>query len=99
MAQAFGSITLYDADTGWLYDAPGKKHSAGSAVNGGDGTAGPSTITVSASPPTTDSLDYASLPAPQNPFFLVLRIYQPAEDALSEKWTPPRVVRSNAGPL
>lgn len=98
-AQAFWSITLYDADTGWLYDAPEKKHSVGSAVNGGDGAAGPSTITVSASPPTTDSPDHAWLPAPQRPFFLVLRIYQPTEEALSEHWTPPRVVRSNAGRL
>jgi len=98
-AQAFWSITLYDAETGWLYDAPEKKHSAGSAVNGDDAAAGPSTITVSASPPTTDSPDHAWLPAPQHPFFLVLRIYQPTEDALSEQWTPPRVVRSNAGPL
>jgi hypothetical protein len=98
-AQAFWSVTLYDADTGWLYDAPGKKHSVGSAVNGDDAAAGPSTITVSASPPTTDSPDHAWLPAPQHPFFLVLRIYQPTEDALSEQWTPPRVVRSNAGPL
>ncbi|OZC72539.1 hypothetical protein CH306_02350 [Rhodococcus sp. 15-725-2-2b] len=98
-AQAFWSITLYDAQTGWLYDAPGKKHSVGSAVNGGDGASGPSTITVSASPSTTDSPDHAWLPAPQHPFFLVLRIYQPAEDALSENWTPPRVVRSNGGLL
>ena len=98
-AQAFWSITLYDAETGWLFDAPGRKHSVGSAVNGADGAAGPSRITVSASPPTTDSPDHAWLPAPQHPFFLVLRIYQPTEEALSERWTPPRVVRSNAGPL
>ena len=95
-AQAFWSITLYDADTGWLYDAPGGKHSVGSAVNGDDGTAGPSSITISSSSPTLDSANQAWLPAPRHPFFLVLRIYQPTEDALSEQWTPPRITRSNA---
>ncbi|KQU44209.1 hypothetical protein ASG84_12890 [Rhodococcus sp. Leaf278] len=98
-AQAFWSITLYDADTGWLYDAPEKMHSVGSAVNGGDGAGGPSAITVSASQPMPNSPQHAWLPAPQHPFFLVLRIYQPTEDALSERWTPPRIVRSNAEPL
>lgn len=94
-AQAFWSITLYDADTGWLYDAPEGKHSVGSAVNGGDGTAEPSKITVGMLPPTTGSPNHAWLPAPQHPFFLVLRMYQPTADALSERWTPPMVKRSN----
>lgn len=98
-AQAFWSITLYDADTGWLYDAPEGQHSVGSAVNGGDGTAGPSNITISASSPTFGSANRAWLPAPRHPFFLVLRIYQPTDDALTERWTPPRIMRSSAATI
>ncbi|UUE28375.1 DUF1254 domain-containing protein (plasmid) [Rhodococcus qingshengii] len=96
-AQAFWSITLYDADTGWLFDAPGGRHSVGSAMNDHNVAAEPSQITISGAPPATSSPNDKWLPAPAHPFFLVLRIYQPAADALTERWTPPRVVRRPVG--
>ena len=33
------------------------------------------------------------LPAPDGPFYMVLRLYGPEPDALEGKWTPPPVVK------
>ncbi|AFR51293.1 DUF1254 domain-containing protein [Gordonia sp. KTR9] len=88
-AHAFWSITLYDADTGLLYDAPGGRHSIGTAVNRTDEHDGFPDIVVSTDRP--QAADQEWLPCPAKPFFLVLRIYQPARSALREEWTPPPV--------
>lgn len=92
-ADAFWSITLYEADSGWLYDAPEHVHSVGSAT-GRPNAAGPAptSIYISASPPPIAG-DGVWLPSPASTFFLVLRMYQPREEALSEKWTPQPVYR------
>ena len=34
------------------------------------------------------------LPAPDEPFYLVLRDYYPAEEALDGSWAPPAVVKA-----
>ncbi|MFJ6095774.1 DUF1254 domain-containing protein [Williamsia muralis] len=90
-AKAFWSITLYEADSGWLYDAPEHKHSVGSATgHGGADRLLSRAIYISRQrPPAGTHEDW--LPSPAGKFFLVLRIYQPREEALSEAWTPPPV--------
>lgn len=35
------------------------------------------------------------LPAPEGPFYLVMRLYGPEPDALEGKWTPPKVEKTN----
>ncbi|WP_033189164.1 DUF1254 domain-containing protein [Rhodococcoides fascians] len=96
-AQAFWSITLYVAETGWLYDAPGGVHSIGSATNRNGTATEPYCVTISGTAPSDVGPDKVWLPAPPQPFFLVLRIYQPTEDALMERWTPPPVERRTDG--
>jgi hypothetical protein len=94
-AQAFWSITLYDAATGWLYDAPDRRFSVGSTTTSDGAMVSPSHIVISHARPHDPDTDHRWLPAPPRPFFLVLRMYRPHEDAVTERWSPPRVHRSN----
>lgn len=93
-AEAFWSVTLYEADTGWLYDAPGDVFSVGSTTSPDGVVSTPSRIVVGYARP--DDLDSREswLPAPPRPFFLVLRMYRPHEDAVTERWSPPPVESS-----
>ena len=84
--EAFWSITLYEAGSGMLYDAPDGRHSVGSA-SGGRTAVGSGRIVVGHEPGSAD----AWLPAPRGPFFLVLRIYGPGPDVVAGRWTPPAV--------
>ncbi|MDT9592797.1 DUF1254 domain-containing protein [Nocardioides zeae] len=81
---AFWSITLYEAATGMLYDAPDGRHGVGSA-SGGRGAAVSGRIVVGPDRADGD----AWLPTPPGPFFLVLRIYAPGAAVVSHAWTPP----------
>ncbi|MCX0269164.1 DUF1254 domain-containing protein [Nocardia zapadnayensis] len=94
-AEAFWSITLYEADTGRLYDAPNARYSVGSGTGPERPTPpdGPTAITVSTEPPTDAS---TWLPCPPRPFFLVLRMYQPTAAATTGGWRPPPVLRTTA---
>lgn len=85
--EAFWSITLYEAGSGMLYDAPGGRHSVGSA-SGGRTSVTSGRIVVGPDPADGD----AWLPAPAGPFFLVLRTYGPGPEVVSGAWTPPPVV-------
>jgi hypothetical protein len=94
-AEAFWSITLYEAETGRLYDAPNARYSVGSGTGPGRPTPpeGPAAITVS----TERSTDASTwLPCPPRPFFLVLRMYQPTTAATTGGWKPPPVLRTTA---
>ncbi|WZH51190.1 MAG: DUF1254 domain-containing protein [Nocardioides alkalitolerans] len=83
---AFWSITLYEAGTGTLYDAPDRRHSVGSA-SGGRTSVAAGRIVVGPDAADGD----AWLPAPPGPFFLVLRIYVPGPEVVAGAWTPPPV--------
>ncbi|PZT93360.1 MAG: hypothetical protein DI630_27315 [Gordonia sp. (in: high G+C Gram-positive bacteria)] len=94
-ADAFWSITLYEAESGCLYDAPEGRHSVGSAMvpaNDSGAVPVPTEICISEERPSVDG-GALWLPSPGVEFFLVLRMYQPREEALTEKWTPPPVRR------
>lgn len=86
--EAFWSITLYEAATGMLHDAPEGRHSVGSA-SGGRTEIASGRIVVGREPGDGD----AWLPAPLGPFFLVLRIYGPGPAVVAGEWTPPPVRR------
>jgi hypothetical protein len=80
---AFWSVTLYEAATGHLYDAPDGTYSVGSR-SGGRAHAADGVITIGHRPVSTGTW----LPAPEGPFFLVLRIYSPGADVVSGEWVP-----------
>lgn len=85
---AFWSITLYEAETGYLHDAPGGVHSVGSA-SGGRSVAATGRIVVGPEPID----DAAWLPAPTGRFFLVLRTYSPGPEVVGGAWVPPALHR------
>ncbi|MFC5677153.1 DUF1254 domain-containing protein [Aeromicrobium endophyticum] len=80
---AFWSVTLYEASTGHLWDAPEGRYSVGSLSGGRDTSAGDS-ITISHERPAGGTW----LPAPAGEFFLVLRVYSPGPDVVSGDWIP-----------
>lgn len=85
---AFWSITLYEADTGYLHDAPGGVHSVGSA-SGGRSVAASGRILIGHAPHD----DAVWLPAPAGRFFLVLRTYSPGAAVVGGSWVPPSLHR------
>lgn len=85
---AFWSITLYDAESGMLYDAPDGLYSVGSAAGGRDVPAS-GLVTIGPAPDGEGTW----LPSPPGPFFLTLRIYSPGPQVVSGAWEPPPVRR------
>lgn len=87
-AGAFWSVTLYDGD-GLLVANPIDRYAVGSATPGlvveADGSV---TIAIAADDVVAEDEPRNWLPCPRGRFFLVLRMYQPEEEALSGRWLP-----------
>ncbi|MET0821859.1 MAG: DUF1254 domain-containing protein [Aeromicrobium sp.] len=88
---AFWSVTLYEASTGHLWDAPDARYSVGS-FSGARDVATDGRITIGQAPAS----DGSWLPAPPGEFFLVLRVYSPGPDVVSGDWIPAPVRRVTA---
>jgi hypothetical protein len=97
-AKAFWSVTMYDTSydgtAGYLVENPINRYLINSTTEGlvydDDGSL---TITVQREQPE-DATERANwLPAPEGPFYLVMRIYWPEQAALDGTWAPPPVVR------
>ncbi len=91
---AFWSITMYDATTKLLVANPLERYLISSSMVKSLKKAKDGSITI--------YLQYASpgpgrqanwLPAPNGPFFVVLRLYQPQQPALDGKWKQPPLER------
>lgn len=81
-ADAFWSVTLYDADR-FLYGNAFRRHAIGDRTQGLRHDAdGGLTLTFSHRPPA-DTANW--LPTPAGPFYLILRLYHPREDVRSWK--------------
>jgi len=99
-AKAFWSVTMYDksydGEAGYLVENPINRYLINSTTQGLIlGEDGSLTITVQHAQPQ-DATERANwLPAPEGPFYLVMRIYWPEQAALDGTWTPPSVVRIN----
>lgn len=97
-ALAFWSVTLMDATSHFMVDNPIHRNHVGSNTQGlrynPDGSL---TIYVSATEPK-DPIHQANwLPSrPDMAIHLIMRIYQPTQEAVEGKYTPPPVVRVNA---
>jgi hypothetical protein len=97
-ARAFWSVTMYDTSydgvAGYLVENPIDRYLVNSTtpglVTGADGS-----LTIHIQRDRPDSVEGAAnwLPAPEGPFYVVLRIYWPESAALDGTWTPPPIVR------
>jgi hypothetical protein len=89
-ANAFWSMTMYDGRTQLLVDNPLNRYLINSPMlpqlkTDADGGV---TLYVQRDAPA-GGRDANWLPAPAGPFFLVLRLYQPAPEAISGAWPVP----------
>ncbi len=97
-AKAFWSVTMYDTaydgTAGYLVENPISRYLINSTTQGlVYGEDGSLTITIQREQPQ-DAAERANwLPAPEGPFYLVMRIYWPEQAALDGTWTTPPVER------
>ncbi len=92
---AFWSLTLYDASNKMLVDNEIGRYKVGSDTPGLKVAAdGSITIPISHKKPQGE---HAAnwLPAPEGGFYVMLRLYQPSQDALSGKWQLPQLNKIN----
>ena len=97
-AKAFWSVTMYDTSydgtAGYLVENPINRYLVNSTTQGlvyaEDGSL---TITIQHEQPQDAAAQANWLPAPEGPFYLVMRIYWPEQAALDGTWTPPPVKR------
>lgn len=95
-ANAFWSVTMYDAKTQLLVANPIDRYLINSPMLTGLEFADDGSLTIyiqSESPGAKKDSNW--LPAPSGPFYTVLRIYWPKESVLDHSWTAPQPV---AGP-
>lgn len=91
---SFWSITMYKLDDKYLVANPINRYSIGDRTAGlVRGTDGSLTISIQAERPTDPATVANWLPAPRQPFYMVLRLYGPRNEALSGAWVPPVVER------
>ncbi len=93
--KAFWSVTMYDGKTQLFIDNPLDRYLLNSTmidqfVRGDDGNL---VLHISKDSPDKD-LEANWLPAPDGPFYLVMRLYGPEQTALDGSWTPPPLVRA-----
>lgn len=98
-ARAFWSVTMYDTSydgtAGYLVQNPINRYLVNSTTQGlVYGEYGSLTITIQHAQPEDATQKANWLPAPDGPFYLVMRIYWPEQAALDGSWTPPPVVRT-----
>ncbi len=88
--RAFWSLTLYDGKTQLFIENPLDRYLLNSAMMDqfkiqDDGSL---VLRIGKDSPGAD-LESNWLPAPDGPFYLVMRLYGPKPEALEGKWTPP----------
>ena len=93
--KAFWSLTMYDGQTQLFIDNPLDRYLLNSTIMdqlrmGEDGSL---TLYIQKESPGKNH-ERNWLPAPNGPFYMVLRLYGPAPEALDGTWTPPSVERA-----
>jgi len=94
--QAFWSVTMYDGATQLFVDNPIDRYLLNSTMTddfrfNADGSL---TLLVQNEPPE-DAWTANWLPAPEGPFYMVMRLYGPEPEVLEGSWTPPPAVRAD----
>jgi len=92
--RAFWSLTMYDGATQLFVDNPIDRYLVNSTMMddfriGDDGSL---TLLIQKDQPEA-AWTANWLPAPDGPFYMVLRLYGPEQTAIDGRWTPPPVVR------
>jgi len=86
----FWSLTLYSLDTNFV-DNPINRYSIGDRTPGvAYNDDGGLTLNVQSRPPATGDSNWLPSP-PSEPFYLVLRLYLPKDEAVNGTWAPPPV--------
>jgi hypothetical protein len=93
--KAFWSVSMYDGKTQLFIDNPLDRYLLSSAmidqfVRGDDGSL---VLHISKESPGPE-LEPNWLPAPDGPFYMVMRLYGPEAQALDGTWPPPPLVRA-----
>ena len=93
---AFWSLTMYDGQTQLLVDNPLNRYLLNSTMldRYARGAGGSLTLYVRATSPGPE-LEPNWLPAPNGPFYVILRLYGPGNEALTGAWTPPQLEKSD----
>ena len=91
---AFWSITLYDQE-GYQVANPLNRFAVSSWMPFKTNPDGSLDLYVQSENPGKDR-EWNWLPAPKGPFNLTMRLYAPKSEALTGKWNPPAVVKSEA---
>lgn len=92
-ADAFWSLTMYDADSKMLVANTIDRFKVGSDTEGLKIAAdGSFSIPISAAKPE-GAFAANWLPAPDGPFYVILRVYQPRESLMSGEWSLPQLER------
>lgn len=87
---AFWSLTMYNASDKMLVENPIQRYKVGTDTQGlKKGSEGSVTIAIQNEQPSDDSVNW--LPAPKGDFYMILRMYQPTDAALSGTWQLPQV--------
>ncbi|RHW77799.1 DUF1254 domain-containing protein [Colwellia sp. RSH04] len=91
---AFWSLTMYDGKTQLLIDNPLNKYLLNSTmmeqfIVNDDGSL---TIYVQKDSPGKE-LEANWLPAPDGPFYAVMRLYGPTQEALQGEWVAPKIIK------
>jgi hypothetical protein len=97
--KAFWSVTMYDGKTQLFIENTLDRYLLNSSMmeqfkRQDDGSL---VLHISKEPPGSE-LESNWLPAPDGPFYVVMRLYGPAKEALEGSWTPPQLVRGEATP-
>ena len=94
-AKNFWSWTMYKLPQRWLVDNPINRYSIGSATPGlKKGADGSITLYFQAKSPGKDK-EGNWLPAPEGPFWPILRTYGPSKSILDKTWKMPPIKRVN----
>ena len=93
---AFWSLTMYDGKTQLLVDNPLKRYLINSAMEPQlvrDGDGGLSLRVQAQAPAAGEQANW--LPAPDGPFYAVLRIYQPKPSVQKGTWSAPKLQKAD----
>lgn len=91
--KSFWSFTMYKLPQRWLVDNPIDRYSIGSSTPGLEtGDDGSITLYFGASSPGAEN-ESNWLPAPEGPFWMVVRTYGPDESILDGTWKMPPITR------